>query len=106
MTLDPEYWTKIAAYLSGQLSPKEEADINQWRLASPEHEAAFNEAKRIWQNSGVKLRMAEGESDDLWNVLQQRIEADKKSRLFIPTVLKVAAVIILVAGLTYTLLKP
>jgi transmembrane sensor len=108
MTLNPEYWEKIAAHLAGQLSPAEEADINQWRSASPEHEAIFNEAKRIWENSGLKLRMPDDESDELWNSIQQKIEDDKKRRFFIlgtPTLLKAAAGFILVAGLTYTFIR-
>jgi transmembrane sensor len=110
MTVDQEYWKKISAYLAGHLTSEEEAVLDHWRSSSAENEVVFSEAKRIWLNSGLKLRLPEDDTNAQWQALQTRIDQDRqqgKTRFFTSNILlKIAAGLLILAGLTYTFLRP
>lgn len=106
MRSDQERLKLVAAYLSGQLDAAERNDFEQWINASPEHQRIFEEASRIWESSGVKLRLPADETDRLWHELRSRM--DQPEKVFSlwgisATTLKVAASIMLVSLITYFL---
>lgn len=106
MRSDQERLKRVAAYLSGQLEAAEKDDLEQWISASPEHQRMFEEASRIWENSGMKLRLPVDETDRLWLELKSRMDRSQKVfSLFgmSVTTLKVAASVILVSLITYFL---
>jgi transmembrane sensor len=97
----------VAAYLSGQLDIAARHDLEQWISASPENQRIFDEALKIWENSGARLRLPVDETDRLWLKLRSRMdEPERKTRVFSifarsGTTLKIAASIILVSAVTY-----
>lgn len=106
MRSDQERLKLVAAYLSGQLNAAERNELEQWINASPEHQRIFEEASRIWQSSGIKLRLPVDETDRLWLELRSRM--DQPEKVFSlwgmsATTLKVAASIVLVSLITYFL---
>ncbi|MBT1698073.1 FecR domain-containing protein [Fulvivirgaceae bacterium PWU4] len=106
MRSDQERLKLVAAYLSGQLDAAERNDFELWINASPEHQRIFEEASRIWENSGAKLRLPVDETDRLWLELKSRMEQPEKVFSLwgmSATTLKVAASVVLVSLITYFL---
>lgn len=107
MKIDKQYWKKLAAYLSGNLSD-EKADGERWKNLYGEDKRVYNESRRIWENSGMRLDMKHENTDQEWSKLRSRIERSKtpKGRI-IELVnsnsvwLKAAAGVILLAGAFY-----
>jgi transmembrane sensor len=104
---DQEHIKHIAAYLSGHLNDAEKNELDQWIKASPENTRVFYETLKIWENSGLKLRLPEDETDQQWGTLKTRMEHTGKDGKLIALFrqhtfhLKVAASFILLAGMAY-----
>lgn len=104
---DQEHIKNIATYLSGHLSEAEKANLEKWIKASPENTRLFAEALKIWENSGVKLRLPTDETDQQWRALRSQLDNPAKEGKTISLFrsqalfLKVAASIILLAGIAY-----
>jgi transmembrane sensor len=104
---DQEHIKHIAAYLSGHLSEAEKTALEQWIKASADNTRVFYEALKIWENSGLKLRLPEDETDQQWSILKASMEhAGKDGKVIalfrLPALLlKVAASFILLAGVAY-----
>ncbi|GAA0894311.1 hypothetical protein GCM10009122_39920 [Fulvivirga kasyanovii] len=67
------YWDRFAAYLSGDLSDAEREEVDLWIKSSPERQKEFEEARQIWQNSGIRLEMRDADTVEEWGKLQSRI---------------------------------
>lgn len=104
---DQEHIKNIATYLSGHLGEAEKADLEKWIKASPENTRLFAEALKIWENSGVKLHLPADETDQQWLALRSQLDSSAKEGKTISLFgrqalfLKVAASIILLAGIAY-----
>jgi transmembrane sensor len=107
MKPDQEYSKKISAYLAGHLSAEERKALEQWIAASPENKVIFNDAKKIWDNSGLMLRYPDHDTETDWRDLQKKIQDDRRRIFPFPSgmFLRIAAGIALVAGITYTFFK-
>jgi transmembrane sensor len=103
MTSDQPHWEKISAYLSDDLSIAEKNAVEQWIAASKENETVFREAKKIWENSGMKLQL-EDDGDDQWKELKLAMEKER-SFSFSGMWMKIAAGVVLLVGLTYVFKK-
>jgi len=102
-----EHLTRIAAYLSGQLTDTERQSFELWAKASAENERLFKEASTIWKNSGIKFSIdAPATSQAEWLELRERLDSIQKSGKLVsfftaPLTLKIAASIILLMGVAY-----
>jgi transmembrane sensor len=99
---------RIAAYLSGQLTDVERYDLELWIKASDENERLFNDARTIWTNSDLKLSLnSTNETDQAeWLELSARLDKIQKEGKLVsfftaPSILKIAASLILLMGLAY-----
>jgi transmembrane sensor len=106
MVSNQQHWKQISAYLAGHLSDKERNELESWIKASKENAVMFGEAKKIWENSGMKLHLSVDETETQWQELQDKIHSRKIISLF-PSGLwmKIAAGITLIAGLTYAFIQ-
>src|SRR5690349_17968857 len=50
MSLDDSEYTRLARFLSGELSPEEEADCVAWIAEDPERQAVADEMRRVWRD--------------------------------------------------------
>lgn len=50
--IDREAIDWLQKLTSGEMTPEDVAALQRWRMGSPQHEAAFVEAKRLWQDAG------------------------------------------------------
>jgi transmembrane sensor len=103
MNIEQQYWDKIAAYLSEQMSSEDRKSFEEWLRASPEHASTFEEAKLVWENSGAKLQVADPETESEWQTLQRKMDA-AKSVLWDNMWMKIAASIAVIAVATYGLI--
>lgn len=107
MEKNKQYWEKLAAYLSGNLNNAEREEVEGWRNASKQNESDFLEAKQVWENSGVHLRLNNAETDEEWRKLQSRLNEGSTEGRAIPLFgvksiwFKVAASLFLIAGILY-----
>lgn len=104
---DQEHIKHIAAYLSGHLNDAEKTELDRWIKASPENTRVFYEALKIWENSGLKLRLPEDETNEQWSTLKAAMEHTGKDGKIIALFrqhtffFKIAASFILLAGMAY-----
>lgn len=105
MVSNQHYWKQISAYLAGHLSERERAEFDAWVNASTENAHMLQDAKKIWENSGLKHQLPADETETDWLALQEKIKSGRQ--IFFPAGLwlKIAAGVALVAGLTYTYLR-
>jgi transmembrane sensor len=95
-------WNKISAYLSGELETAERLAFESWLQDSKANQQVFEEAKKIWASSRLKLTSADYSTDAEVTRLMERLQRDERSenvRFFRSPWLRVAAaVIFLVVG--------
>jgi ferric-dicitrate binding protein FerR (iron transport regulator) len=101
-----EQLRQLAAYLSGHLNDVQKEAVDRWINASPENRRIFLEAKKVWDNSGLKLNLSTDETDLQWVALQFRMNRNENGVPVIPLfrnpfLLKIAASFLIVAGLAY-----
>src|SRR5882672_2891863 len=106
-------WSLIARYLTGSLTAEEERALMQWAGENEANLHRLKEAQRIWSLTGNKLVLGEMDTQEQWNELIRRIEADERNHLSplsiirrIPLPLKLAALVILSIGLYLILRTP
>ena len=95
-------WNKISAYLSGELEPSERLTFESWLQDSKDNQRVFEEAKKIWASSRLKLTSADYGTDEELNRLMARLQRDERTEnvriLHSPWLRVAAAVIFLVVG--------
>lgn len=108
MRPDHEQLKQIAAYLSAQLNDAERADLEAWMKASSQNKSVFEDAKKIWENSGMRLRLKTDETDEQWLELKSRMEQAEEEKIVSlfgvrSWFLRIAAGLMLLAGVAYFL---
>ena len=108
MKSDKKYWKRLAAYLSGNLNDTEKADVEEWKNSSTENKRIFNESRKIWENSSMRLRLSENDTEQEWLRLKSQLESGpsgggKVVQFFAAHSgwISVAASVLLVAGAFY-----
>lgn len=89
----------LAAHFSGETSPAEEASIAGW-LKNAENLAYYNSLKTIFTKA--KTARKEFDTDAAWNAVKSRLnqEGGRVIPFFNPTFYRIAAVLVLVAGIS------
>jgi ferric-dicitrate binding protein FerR (iron transport regulator) len=110
MAFDAAQWKTIAAYLSGSLTDQERIDFESWLATSEENRHAFNEARKIWENSGMKLSVATDDTDEGWEELKERFRKEDSGGKVIALLARypawrIAASVTLLIGLTYFIFR-
>ncbi|MBC9933454.1 FecR family protein [Chitinophaga qingshengii] len=99
--MDTYIYEIIAKQLSFTSTPEEDAILREWREASPENEADFQKAGKIWQDAQPHHlpRQKQFDTAAAWakvdQVLQQPVVSAKTVRL--PVIKLVAAAVLLIA---------
>jgi transmembrane sensor len=106
MTLDNQHWERISAYLSGDLSQAERNEFESWLQDSDSNRILFQEARMVWENSGLKLRVKNPATEEELVKLLARIKSESSGGRIIflfkkPALLKIAASVTLVAVAAY-----
>ncbi len=84
----------LAKYFAGEASASETKDIEEWRSASKEQAKSFYEAKKIWLASSA----IESPKPDAF---RQIVGEERPSIPIFSKILKVAAAIVIVAGISF-----
>lgn len=103
-----KYWDLIAAYLSGNILPEEQKELELWRRESPLNEQLFSEAEQIWITSDSLKEEFAPDIESAWKRLKENIEKPipksigiKSKIISFPKWLKIAASFILLIGIGY-----
>ncbi|WP_157494108.1 FecR family protein [Fulvivirga imtechensis] len=108
MRSDKQHWKRLAAYLSGHLNDAEKSDVEEWKNSSTENKRVFNESRKVWENSSMRLRLSDDDTEQEWDKLKLQLEkgpsgGGKVVQFFAAHSrwISVAASILLVAGAFY-----
>jgi transmembrane sensor len=86
----------IASFLSGNITPSEREELQQWQNLSAENKKAFDDSVKVWANCPQQLTQSQIEQDML--LIQRRIIAQSALQLkhdrVIMRFLRVAAILI------------
>lgn len=77
MEIDKKSYELLASYLSGNISSNERIFVEKWIAESEQNKNVFEEVKKIWESSGVRLHDREIDSAKLLRELQVRIDESK-----------------------------
>ncbi|MCX7987481.1 MAG: hypothetical protein N2662_11135, partial [Bacteroidales bacterium] len=94
-------WSLIAGALSGNISEKERLELDSWRQQSAEHESIFENAKRIWDETG-KVNFT-FDVDNAWIKTRLRIDDSygskgKKSKKLLVIYVAAASILLVIAS--------
>jgi transmembrane sensor len=78
MSENTEDWKKIIAYISGNLSTRENEQFELWIRASQANHDLFNETTKIWKASKAKTSILELSTDNEWLKLKSNIHSSDK----------------------------
>jgi ferric-dicitrate binding protein FerR (iron transport regulator) len=70
---DNEYIRLITKHLSQEASPEEEAGLQQWLAAAPEHRLEYEALKDIWHTSGTIVGGRTFDKDAAWKKVAPRV---------------------------------
>lgn len=99
----------IARYLSGEISPKEEQQLNVWLESGEENRKLFGEYKTIWEKMDRVSSVATLNLDAEWKSLESRMEEsvpyidirEGKSRSMVFYASRIAVAAVVVMALTF-----
>jgi ferric-dicitrate binding protein FerR (iron transport regulator) len=77
MTIDNQHWERISAYLSGDLSEADKKAFESWLQSSDSNRFLLEEARKVWENSGLKLQLSDPATEEELLKLQSRIGAER-----------------------------
>jgi ferric-dicitrate binding protein FerR (iron transport regulator) len=78
MEIDKQPFKFLAEYLSGNISGDDKIAVEKWINDSAENRQFFDEARKIWKSSGVRLLPVELDSQQLFHDLKARIDQEQK----------------------------
>ena len=74
MNSNNTYWEAlIGKYLSGNYSPEEEIEIQQWINSNAHNKEKFESYKKIWDSSYKEFSIDKSEIVEGWNVIESAI---------------------------------
>lgn len=88
----------IGKYLSGEATPQEAIILDNWRSGSPENQRRFDEASRIWDNTGSMISYSSPQLEKGWDSINAAFESSKHAFRGWKIA---AAVIIIIASATF-----
>ncbi len=96
--IDPKYLSLIFKKLSGQISPQESHDLNNWLKSDEENKRIYSEQEQIFNmTGGIDKQVFDIDVDKEWERFQSRISGAKVFDLyaFVRPAMAVAALIVL-----------
>jgi transmembrane sensor len=109
MSIEKEQWSRLASYLSGQLTEAEKAAVEKWIDTSEENSALFHEAKKIWENADVRLVYPEVDSQQLLAAIKSESNHERKGvkliSLLDQPVWKIAASLTMIVVVSYFVIR-
>lgn len=85
----------ITRYLSGEISPDEEQQLNAWLESGEENRKLFGEYKTIWEKMNRVGSVATINLDAEWNRLESRMKGKSRSMTFYASRIAVAAMLVM-----------
>jgi ferric-dicitrate binding protein FerR (iron transport regulator) len=110
-------WGKIAKYLDQEMDNEEQEAFEKIIQSDQEYNKLISSVQKMWNETKNKQNMIEVNTDSAWEKLKNRIENQKSAtrqvenirkssyRKMYPAALRVAAVIIIAAGLSFVIFK-
>lgn len=103
----------IAKVLSGEASEREITQLKSWRLEADFNESYFKSVEKIFAVSGALKPEIDFNTDVAWEQVKQSIHENKNQSTpeksivpaFTATIFKIAAMVLLTAGMSYTAYK-
>ena len=96
----------IARVLSGEADRNEIAELEKWKNLSNENTAHYNSLKKIFSLSASQKPHIDFDTDAAWIKVKSSISKEKGKIISLPQIiLRVAAILLLVAGISYTAYK-
>lgn len=72
----------IIAYLNGELSEREQIEVEEWCAKNEDNQAFFNETKEVWEITGsLSIKPVVVNNDHAWNKVKSEIEAGEKENV-------------------------
>jgi transmembrane sensor len=110
-------WGKIAKYLDQEMNTAEQTDFEKTVESDREYSRILESVRTIWNSTKTNKNMLEVNTDSAWEKLKNRIEnqektrdhtksfSDRSDRNIISFALRIAAVLLITAGLSITAYK-
>jgi len=103
----------IIKYLSGEISPIEKQELEQWLAETPENQSQLNKWKRIWKDSEIEVDDFDPDVDAAWSKISQSmdqmasireavLEPQIKQISLTTFILRIAAVLIIGSTVVWT----
>lgn len=83
-SLSPEISVLIAAYLTGEIAPEEEARLLAWRKENLENEAAYQKAVTLWQVDLPSGTEKDWNTADEWSKFLQKVQSPPAAGRVVP----------------------
>lgn len=81
-TYTDDYYANLASkYLSGNTSPAEMEELENWVLASPENKQQFVAFKKAWMLAGAAKSEASADVEALWSQTSEKLFGDNKAKV-------------------------
>ncbi len=93
--MKPDKDILIGKFLSGNISPREQEELNKWLDESEKNRRQLEEAQKMWQLSAGLKKQGTGYVEQAWEEFKELAAAEPKVRKLDLRVLKAAAVIAL-----------
>jgi len=110
-------WGKIAKYLDQEMNIEEQEEFEKIIQSDQEYDKLISSVQKVWNETKNKQNMLEVNTDSAWEKLKNRIENQKTAtrqfenirkssyRKMYSVAFRVAAVIIIAAGLSFVIIK-
>jgi transmembrane sensor len=113
VNINEQQYERIAAFLAGELSAQEQAELFAWVEASPENQLLFEEVRMIWEASEVEPLPSEMffDNQQAWRQLEDSLpptvhkEARRRSLSFV-RIGQVAAAVLLIGLISWWWMQP
>lgn len=102
--MEAKYWDLIAKKLAGEINADEDQDLNSW-LQSDSNAQTFQQITKFWEKSEDPSKDYSPNTETEWQKLQGKINQPQVTKVLLLKRywLRIAASVLLVLGLTYTL---
>ncbi len=108
------YWDLMAMYLKGEISEQEKTELFDWAEQEPANKEVFYRSTYLWQLTGKSSDAFQSDVTQAWKRFLDTIESEKETknvsaqpeaRVLSMWWLRVAAVVVVMAGIGYWLLR-
>lgn len=74
--METSVFKRTAKYLKGNITVNEKIAFEEWLSADPDHQREFEQLKKIWEYSDLRLSSEESLTEQQWVKLEKRLQED------------------------------